>query len=681
MGLRWRTVRHVFDSHWDAGLDEAQLAAASHGDGPLIIVAGAGTGKTRTLVSRVAALVDRGVEPERILLLTFTRRAADDMLARAAAICDRRDAARKLHGGTFHAVAYRLVAAHAETLGQATSLSVLDPGDTADLMDLLRHDHGLTGGAQRFPRGGTLVDMYSRAVNTARPAREVIADAFPWCEPHTPAILDLFRAYVARKRAQSLLDFDDLLLGWRALLSDPAVGPTIAARWDHVLVDEYQDVNQIQVDIVGLLRPGGAGLTVVGDDAQAVYGFRGADSRHLLDLSAQLPDAQTVCLEQNFRSRQRILDLANVVRPHAGGPPLRLRSDRDGGRKPRLVRCYDAAAEARAVVDNVLDVCEQGRPLKSQAVLMRAAHHSDLLEVELTARGVPFVKFGGLKFLEAAHVKDFIATVRLLDNPLDEIAWFRLLRLHDGIGPAKARAVLDTLRPGEPDTELRHADAIAAAPATTRTALAITLTTLATARRDTTVPGRAEHVLNLLRPLLTARYADHPSRLGDLDRLVQAAAQSPTMAEYVAALTLDPPASTSDFAGPPHLDEDYLVLSTVHSAKGLEWDGVHVINVIDGAFPSDMALTSPAGLAEEQRLFYVAATRARDELTIYTPLRLPHHRRARDDRHSYAPTSRFLDEAALATMEVQEHHRPMAIVEPVAGAARVTLPTLDDLWA
>ncbi len=671
----------MFDARWDEELDEAQLAAVTHGDGPLIVVAGAGTGKTRTLVCRVAALIDRGVDPERILLLTFTRRAADEMLSRAAAICGRRDAARKLWGGTFHAIAYRLVAAHAEALGQATSLSVLDQGDAADLMDLLRHEHGLTGTGQRFPRGDTLIDAYSRSVNTAQPARDVITAHFPWCDPHTQAILDLFRAYVARKRAQSLVDFDDLLLGWRALLADPHLGPAMARRWDHVLVDEYQDVNQIQVDIVNLLCPGGVGLTVVGDDAQAVYGFRGADSRHLLCLSETLPGARTVCLEQNFRSRQRILALANAVRPFAGGPQLRLRSDREGGPRPHLVRCHDASAEARIVVDSVLEAHEQGRPLKTQAVLMRAAHHSDLLEIELTARHVPFVKYGGLKFLEAAHVKDFIAGVRLLDNPLDEIAWYRLLRLHDGIGPAKARTLLDALRPHEPDIETRHPDTVAAAPASARTALAATLGALAAARGQSSVAARADRVLELLRPLLTARYPDHAARLGDLDRLVGAAASSSTLADYVATLTLDPPASTSDLAGPPHLDEDFLVLSTVHSAKGLEWDRVHVINVVDGAFPSDMALTSSLGLLEEQRLFYVAATRARDELSVYAPLRQPHHRRARDDRHSYAPQSRFLDEAALATMDVQEHRPTAAPVRSTTPVPRVNMPTLDELWA
>jgi ATP-dependent DNA helicase UvrD/PcrA len=670
----------MFEAKWDEGLDEAQLAAATHGDGPLIVAAGAGTGKTRTLVARVAALLDRGVEPERILLLTFTRRAAEEMLSRAAATCDRSDAASKLWGGTFHAIAYRLVAEHAEALGQSGALSVLDPGDAHDLMDLLRHEYGLAGNGQRFPRGETLLDVYSRAVNTGVPARDVIATLTPWCLPHTDAILELFKGYVARKRERSLLDFDDLLLGWRALLGDPTLGPAIAARWDHVLVDEYQDVNQIQVDIVRLLRSDGTGLTVVGDDAQAIYGFRGADSRHLIALHAELHSARTVSLERNFRSRQRILDLANVVRPDAGGPRLQLHSSRGGGPRPRLVRCSDAAAEARSVVDAVLDALDRGRRLRAQAVLMRAAHHSDLLEVELTSRGVPFVKYGGLKFLEAAHVKDFIAGVRLLENPRDELAWFRLLRLHEGIGPAKARAVLDALQVTEADLAQRHPEAVAVAPAASRTALAATLDTLAAARGRAGVAARADGVLDVVRPLLTARYPDHPARLGDLDRLVGAAAGSPTLAEYVANLTLDPPASTSDLAGPPSRDEDWLTLSTVHSAKGLEWESVHVIHAIDGAFPSDMALGSAAELIEEKRLFYVAVTRARDELAVYTPLRMPHHRRGLDDRHSYALASRFLDEAALATMDIHEDRPPAPAPTAVPAGARVTLPTLSNLF-
>lgn len=671
----------MFDQGWDAGLDDNQLSAAAHGDGPLVILAGAGTGKTRTLTARVASLVDRGVPPERVLLLTFTRRAADDMLARAAAMCATQDAGRRLQGGTFHAVAHQLIARNTEALGLPPALSVLDRSDSIDVIDLLRHDYELDGIEQRAPKASTLLDIYSRSVSTGRPARDIVATEFGWVEPHLEQIMKLLRGYVARKRERGLIDFDDLLLAWRSLLTDPILGPEIAGRWDHVLVDEYQDVNQTQVDIVRALRPDGRGLTVVGDDAQAVYAFRGSDSAHLLDLTTSLPNVTVTRLERNFRSRQRLLELANAVRPSSSGHGLVLHSDRPGGRRATLVRCHDAPAEARAITDAVLTAVQDGHRLSDQAVLMRTSHHSDLLEVELTARHVPFVKFGGLKFLEAAHVKDFVATIRLLDNTLDEVAWYRLLRLHEGIGPARARNLLQRLDGADIDEWAANAETVAAAPSMSRVALAASLDALATARTQRRIGDRATTCVDLLRPLLTTRYPDSVARIADLERLAAAAASAPDLGAFVAELTLDPPASTGDLAGPPHLDDDYLVLSTVHSAKGLEWPIVHVMHLVDGAFPADMALTTPEGLIEEQRLFYVAVTRAADELFLYAPLRMPHHRHARDDKHSFAPISRFLDEQALATVDLVDLTPPRPTPRPVGAPARVRMPTLDDLWA
>jgi DNA helicase-2/ATP-dependent DNA helicase PcrA len=669
----------MFDSRWDAGLDDSQLAAVTHGDAPLIILAGAGTGKTRTLTSRVAHLLERGVPPERILLLTFTRRAAEDMLTRAAALCPDRDSARRVWGGTFHAIAHRLVAEHASQLGLA-EVSVIDPADVSDLLDLLRDEHGLTtesaADTGRLPRAATLADIYSRSVNTGRPAREVISTDFPWCEPHADQVMALFKDFVARKRSRGLLDFDDLLLAWRALLAQPAIGQRLVERWDHVLVDEYQDVNQIQVDIVAGLRPDGRGLTVVGDDAQAVYGFRGAHSGHLLALARCFKNAELVRLERNFRSRQPLLDLANVLRPGTEEGRLTLRADRPGpGRRPRLVRCYDPAEEARLIADAVLAGVADGGRLREHAVLMRTGHHSDLLEVELTARRIPFVKFGGLKFLEAAHVKDFLAALRLVNNAQDEVAWFRLLRLHDGIGPARARTLLPLLLDepaGADDLDGWLNSVVAAAPAQARTRLDGSLRGWHSARGHGSMAARVAACSALVEPLVRRRYTDAEPRLADLNRLAAAAETSTDLAAFVAQVTLDPPASTGDFAKPPQLDEDYLTLSTVHSAKGLEWPHVHVLHAVDGAFPSDMALSSPDGLAEEQRLFYVATTRARDSLAIYSPLRMPHHRRGRDDRHSYAPESRFLTEDALATLDIVETPRP----EPARRKAAADLPAV-----
>jgi DNA helicase-2/ATP-dependent DNA helicase PcrA len=672
----------VFDTRgWDEGLDEAQMRAVTHDDRPLVIVAGAGTGKTRTLTARVARLLERGAPPERILLLTFTRRAADDMLARAASLSGHGEYGRRLRGGTFHAVAHQMVSAWCEPLGLPSGFSVLDPADAADAMDLLRDEHGLTGHEVRVPRAGTLVDIYSRCVNTRRSLAEVLAVDFPWCEPHAPKLAELFRAYVLRKRHAGQLDFDDLLLYWRAALVDERLGPHQAAMFDHVLVDEYQDVNTLQVDIVKALRPGGRGLTVVGDDAQAVYGFRGADARHLHDLATAFPDATVLALDRNFRSLQPILDLANVVRPTEAGVRLVLSGERIGGRRPVFLRCHDAPGEARAVVDRVLDNHEQGMALREQAVLVRAAHHSDLIELELTARRVPFKKYGGLRFVEAAHVKDFVAGLRVLENPADDLAWFRLLRLHDDIGPARARHLLGILGPRAGGAGAEDwAEVVAAAPARTRLELERTFEGLRRARQLAATADKVEAVRAVVRPLVLASYADAATRAEDLERLAAAAAAVGDLGAWVAEITLDPPASTGDRAGPPHLDEDYVVISTVHSAKGLEWTAVHLPHLVDGAFPSDMALTSAAGLAEERRLFYVATTRARDQLTLYAPLRMPHHRRARDDRHSLAPASRFLDDLALATLDVQEQV-PARTPVPSGFAGPAIAVDLDALWS
>jgi DNA helicase II / ATP-dependent DNA helicase PcrA len=680
----------VFGSEWADGLDDAQRAAVIHGAEPLIVLAGAGTGKTRVLTSRVASLIERGAPAERILLLTFTRRAAADMTARAAQLGPDRAAASRVWGGTFHAVAHRLVAEHAEQLGLA-AVSVLDAGDVVDLLDLIRDEHGLTGTETRLPSGQTLADVYTRAVNNNRPVRAVLATDFPawaWCADQIVSVLG---AFVARKRARGLLDFDDLLLAWRQLLADPVIGARLRARWDHVLVDEYQDVNQIQVDIVTGLRPDGAGLTVVGDDAQAVYGFRGARSGHLLELAATLPGATVVRLERNFRSVQPLLDLANVVRPGDGAQRITLHADRTGPRtRPRLVPCYDAEAQARAVVDAVLHAHEDGQALREQAVLMRAAGHSRELEVELSYRRVPYVKYGGLRFIDTAHVKDFLAVLRLLTNTGDEVAWFRLLQLHTSLGKARARALVALLvddgavanAADNADTAEDAADRAgtiaAAAPARARTVLTATLTGVTRARAHNEVVDQVQACLELLRPLVRAHYLDGALRVDDLDRLAAAAATCPDLPGFVAELTLDPAAASTDYAKPPRLDDDYLTLSTVHSAKGLEWPRVHLIHAIDGAFPSDMALSDPDGLDEEHRLFYVAVTRARDELAIYTPTRM--HTTGYHDRHVYAQPSRFLDAGALSTLDRDHIVHGQPAPRAPGDLPAVVLPSLQELF-
>ncbi len=660
------------------GLNPQQRQAATHPKGPLLVLAGAGAGKTRTLVARAAWLQQQGVRSGRILLLTFTRRAADDMLARAVPL--RAESAERICGGTFHAIAHRIIRSHAESFSLPPEFTVIDPPDVTDLLDTLREEHGLVGTRRRAPRAAVCADIYTRCVNTQTAVAEVVRAGFPWCAGYTRQLAGLFRAFVAHKRGHGLVDFDDLLLLWRAALADPAAGPALRGMFDAVLVDEYQDVNAVQADIVRLLSPDGGGLTCVGDDAQAVYGFRGADPAHLQRLAGGYPELTVIRLDRNYRSRQALLRLANLVRPQSPGLELTLTAERGAGAAPVLVRCHDEATQAREVCARVLAAHEEGTPLRDQAVLVRSAHHSDLLEVELAARGIPFVKYGGLRFTETAHVKDFLAAARVVANPADDVAWFRLLRLHEGIGPVHARRLLEILIPAAPGPWERWPDAVAAAPPRARGPLTATLGQLAGAAGLAQTAGRAAAFLAALDAPLRGRYPDAEARIADLSRLADAAASRPSLHDALAELALDPPVSGSDLAGPPRLDDDYLVISTIHSAKGLEWPVVHLPQLADGAVPSDMALATPAGLAEERRLFYVAVTRARDQLFLYAPLRLHHHRLARDDRHGYGQLTRFLDAAALAVCD-QVQAAPPGPVLPSAGplAARVDAE-LSSLW-
>jgi DNA helicase II / ATP-dependent DNA helicase PcrA len=663
------------------GLNEQQRKAVTHQGGPLLVLAGAGTGKTRTLVARAAWLrACQGVPASRILLLTFTRRAAGDMLARAAAAGNgSAGGPERICGGTFHAIAHKIIRQHAESFSLPPQFTILDQADIADVLDALRPDHGLADGAQRTPRAVACADIYTRCVNTGRPVSEVVTASFPWCAPFTGQLADLFRSYGAVKRARHFLDFDDLLLLWQAALADPAVGPVLRGMFDAVLVDEYQDVNTLQASIVRLLQPEGKQLTCVGDDAQAIYGFRGADPAHLRQLAADFPGLDIVRLDRNYRSRQGVLDLANLIRPSAAGLDLALTGDRGPGLPPLLVRCHDEATQAREICARVLNRCEDGAALRDQAILVRAAHHSDILEIELSARKIPYVKFGGLRFTDTAHVKDFLAAARILANPADDLAWFRLLRLHDGIGPVNARRIAAVLAAGQDSPPGSWQRAAQAAPTRSRAILAATLGQLAATAG---APGAAQAaaILAMLDPLIRARYPDALARIADLERLADAAAAQPSLHDALAELTLDPPVSASDLAGPPRLDEDFLTISTIHAAKGLEWPVVHVPHLVDGALPSDMALGDPGGLAEEHRLFYVALTRARDHLYLYAPLRLHHHRRGRDDRHSLGQLTRFLDTRALAACDNASAAAPPPAL-PTVGPLTVQVDAaLSSLW-
>jgi DNA helicase-2/ATP-dependent DNA helicase PcrA len=657
-------------------LNADQRQAVDHGDGPLLVVAGAGTGKTATLAARLGRLIADGATPERTCLLTFSRRAAAEMMRRAGDLAGR-DAAARVVGGTFHSVAQRLLHHHGPLIGLDPGFSVLDAADAVELMGLVRTDLGLGQRPSRFPRRETLAAILSHLANAQESLTDVVARSFPWCGDDLDGIRQAFSAYTARKRERQLCDFDDLLL------LAPLIGEPLATLFDYVLVDEYQDVNALQANLVEALRPTGQGLTAVGDDAQAIYGFRAASAGAMLAFEDRFPGATVIRLEHNYRSTPAILAVANQVMAEADdGCAKRLWSSRAGRRRPRLRTCLDEGAQAEAVCRSVLDHREEGVALHRQAVLFRAGHHADRLELALARRHIPYVKYGGIRHLEAAHVRDLLALLRVLDNPADDLAWFRVLQLLEGVGPVTARKMHAALSAPDPGSPTPLAGLLAAAPAAPPPAVD-ELNGLRVALGDCLQPHlaagpRVDRLGTWLKPVVARRYDAPAARCADLDRLAEEAAMATSIRQFVADLALDPPVSSSDRAGQPSLDDDWLVLSTVHSAKGGEWDVVHVIHASDGMFPSDLATGDAAGIAEERRLFYVALTRARDALEISVPMRYHHHRERLDDRHSYGQMSRFLSPAVRALMDASD---PVGGAPPDGSSALVRVDAaLAALW-
>src|SRR5262245_22713535 len=596
-------------AHYLNGLNAEQRLAVEHGlaglgpniAGPLLVIAGAGSGKTNTLAHRVAHLMVHGADPNRILLLTFSRRAASEMQRRVdrivASALGQGDGGRRSSmpwSGTFHAVGARLLRMYAHSIGLDPAFTIHDREDSADLMNLIRHELGLSDKGQRFPLKATCLAIYSRAVNASQPLDRVLAKQFPWCGEWKDDLQRLFGAYVEAKQRQGVLDYDDLLLYWGELMGVPELAVDVAGQFDHVLVDEYQDTNALQAKVLLRLKPAGTGLTVVGDDAQAIYGFRAATVRNILDFPAQFaPPARVVTLEQNYRSSEPILTASNAVIGLARERFTKnLRSQRGSGAKPALITVSDDAAQVDCVVSAILENREAGTPLKEQAVLFRTAHHSAMLEIELTRRNIPFVKFGGLKFIEAAHVKDILALLRWAENPAARVSGFRVLQLIDGIGPVTASKVLDCMIVGSPADALTVVQPPARAADAWHELVALMQRLLGSAAGW---PAELDLVRHWYQPHLEERHADAMVRVADLDQLQRIAAGYGSRAHFLTDLTLDPPSASSDESGAPRLDEDYLILSTIHSAKGQEWRAVFVLNVVDGCIPSDMATRRTGG--------------------------------------------------------------------------------------
>ncbi len=641
-------------------LNPAQRRAVEYGigagdlaHGPLLVIAGAGSGKTLTLAARVARLVLGGADPSRILMLTFSRRAAAEMerrvgrvLHEALGLAPLRGAPRLPWCGTFHAIGARLLRADAAKVGLDAAFTVDDRGESEDLLHVLRQRLGLAATRTRFPQKSTCLAIYSRVVNSQAALRDVLASAFPWCTEWHEELKNLFAAYAAEKQAQRVLDFDDLLVWWAAALAEPAIAAAMAARFDHVLVDEYQDTNRLQAEILFALRPDGRGLTVVGDDAQAIYSFRAAEVRNILDFADRFtPPAEVVTLERNYRSTAPLLAASNAVIALAPERHAKtLWSDAPMVEPPAIVWVAGESEQAAWVADRVLQMRETGLVLKSQAVLFRAAQHSAALELELTRRDIPFVKYGGLRFLDSAHVKDMLAVLRFAANPRGERAGLRALQLVPGIGPASAARLMAQMAvAADPESALLAF----LPPASNAAGWHDFASVFAALRRPGSAwPDEIGAVECWYLPQLERLHDDAAPRAADVAHLVRLAAGYASRERFLTELALDPPAATSDESGPGGHDEDYLILSTIHSAKGQEWNAVSVLNVVDGCIPSDMATGNVAEIEEERRLLYVAMTRARHHLHLLVPQRFyVTQQAAYGDRHVYAAISRFLPES------------------------------------
>ena len=661
---------------FSAELNADQLAAATHGDGPLLIVAGAGSGKTRTLVYRVAHLVERGVRPERILLLTFTRRAAHEMLSRAERLIG--SASRNVQGGTFHATAHRLLRRFGPAAGLPRDFSIMDQGDSADLMQISRAALGLGAGAKRFPKKETLHHVYSRHVNTGVAMEDIVREEYPRFIEYIPDFTRLYADYTLRKQERNLVDYDDLLLLWAMLLeASPEIANDIAGLYDHILVDEYQDTNALQARILRGMARAHSNITVVGDDAQSIYSFRGATIRNILDFPVQFPGTQVVTLDRNYRSTPQILDTSNTLIAEAGERFTKtLWTDRSSAERVTLVTARDEPQQTRYVVDRILELHEEGTALRNIAVLFRAGYMSADLEIELSNRKIPFEKWGGLKFLEAAHVKDVLAFLRVLENPRDEVSWYRLLLLLPGIGEATARASMDALAAAAWDSA---AFGGYSPPPRARVAHAALVELLRTLREapdaaDARVAREIGYVRGMYDGIVRDRYDRPEPRLADLDQLQTIASAFPDRATFLSALALEPPSATQDFAGASaDREDDALVLSTVHSSKGKEWDAVFIISAVDGLFPSTRALGSEEECDEERRLMYVAMTRARNHLAVVHPLSSYGSRRGAD--YSLTQLSRFVDQKVRATMDWVALGADDTLASP--DVALATNPTVD----
>lgn len=602
-----------------AELNEAQLEAVTTTEGAVLVVAGAGTGKTKTLTYRVGYLVESGVPASEILLLTFTRRAAQEMLMRAAAICDAR--CDHIQGGTFHSFAHRLLRQYATRIGLAENFTVLDQDDAEDTVDIVRTALGFNKKDKRFPKKHTLGKIISTATNKQMPIELVLAEAYPHFEQFAGEVEHVSAAYRDYKRANGLLDYDDLLTELRDLfLNHPDLSDRISSSLRYVMVDEYQDTNLVQAELVRHFSSVHGNVMAVGDDAQSIYAFRGANYRNILDFPNQYPGCKLIKLEENYRSTQKILNLTNFVINQAKEKFTKHLFTRRVVETdyPAIVSAPDERFQSRFIAQRILELREEGVPLREMAVLMRNSRDSFGLELELRKRNIPFVKYGGQKIVEAAHIKDFLSYLKLLYNPKDVISWNRVLQLMEGVGPKTAQEVIEWIKTSPTPFNIESANVSPKYVASLKR-LGRLLKTLSDERLS--LGQIAEAILQYYLPILKEHYyEDHPKREKDLENFMTIIANYQAIDGLLSDIALEPIDLSAIETKHAHHDESPMVLSTIHSAKGLEWHTVFLINMLDGILPSKYAIADSQSLDEELRLMYVALTRAKNLLYISYPI-------------------------------------------------------------
>lgn len=597
-------------------LNSPQLEAVMSIDGPVLVIAGAGSGKTRTLIYRVARLVETGVQPDAILLLTFTRKAAQEMLERAAGLSDSR--CRFVSGGTFHSLGHRVLRTHAGLLGYPNSFTILDRPDMEEVIRSLIPELGLPKNMPRFPKRNTLANILSKAANLQRPASELMEQEYAQFLEFLPQINRLTRLYTDYKNIHHMRDYDDLILDLRKLLAENIdVRTTLSRQYRYVMVDEYQDTNSIQADIVKWLAHDHRNIMAVGDDSQSIYSFRGANYRNMFDFPILFPQTKVIKLEENYRSTQPILSLTNALMDQASKKFTKcLYTKRSGGEQPKVIDTGTEPEQARYICRYIKKQIQNNRSISDIAVLFRAGYHSFQLEAELARQGIPFKKYGGFKFLESAHIKDFLAHLRIVVNTDETVSWVRILRLIKNVGPARTRTIIQWMKDNKIPPEQIGEWPGAGNKDNGLKALSGLLAGLVHRQREGPEEP-VEQVMKYYMPILQERFDDYPRRQKELEQLLIMAKRYKRLGEFLDDLVLEPPRGTEDIAAGKKTES--LTLSTVHSAKGLEWPVVFVIWVTEGRFPPSRAHGDPTALEEELRLMYVAATRAKDRLIMCYP--------------------------------------------------------------